>query len=185
MPAPPAACPTDFSLSSMPDRPPNRDVETLYGEHHGWLLGWLRRKLGHAGDAADLAQDTFLRVLGRSRDVSDVSEVREPRAWLTTIAHGLVVDHVRRRTLERACLEAIASLPEPQAPSPETQLLLVEALVRVDAMLDGLPAKARSAFLFSRLDGLGYAEIAQRLNVSLSSVEKYMATAIRHCLALR
>jgi len=177
-----AAFPNDFPPLSMPDRPPSRSVETLYGEHHGWLLGWLRRKLGHPGDAADLAQDTFLRVLGRQRDVD---EVREPRAWLTTIAHGLVVDHMRRRTLERACLEAIAALPEPQAPSPETQMLLVEALVRIDAMLDGLPAKARSAFLLSRLDGLGYAEIAQRLNVSLSSVEKYMATAIRHCLALR
>jgi len=182
MPAALAAFPNDFPPPSMPDRPPPRSVETLYGEHHGWLLGWLRRKLGHAGDAADLAQDTFLRVLGRQRDVD---EVREPRAWLTTIAHGLVVDHVRRRTLERACLEAIAALPEPQAPSPETQMLLVEALVRIDAMLDGLPAKARSAFLLSRLDGLGYAEIAQRLNVSLSSVEKYMATAIRHCLTLK
>lgn len=182
MPAALAAFPNDFYPPSMPDRPPSRSVETLYGEHHGWLLGWLRRKLGHPGDAADLAQDTFLRVLGRQRDVD---EVREPRAWLTTIAHGLVVDHVRRRTLERACLEAIAALPEPQAPSPETQMLLVEALVRIDAMLDGLPAKARSAFLLSRLDGLGYAEIAQRLNVSLSSVEKYMAMAIRHCLALR
>jgi len=121
-------------------------------------------------------------VLGRPREID---EVREPRAWLTTIAHGLVVDHVRRRTLERACLEAIAALPEPQAPSPEEQMLLVESLVRIDAMLDGLPSKARSAFLLSRLDGLGYAEIAQRLDVSLSSVEKYMATAIRHCLALK
>lgn len=184
MPATFAALTGDLPLPSspMPDRPTSRNVETLYGDHHGWLVGWLRRKLGHAGDAADLAQDTFLRVLGRPREVT---EVREPRAWLTTIAHGLVVDHVRRRTLERACLEAIATLPEQQAPSPETQLLLVEALVRIDTMLDGLQPKARSAFLLSRLDGLGYAEIAQRLNVSLSSVEKYMATAIRHCLALR
>jgi len=167
---------------SMPDRVPPSRVETLYGEHHGWLLGWLRRKLGNAFDAADLAQDTFMRVLGRPRELD---EVREPRAWLTTIAHGLVVDHVRRRTLERACLDAIASLPEQQAPSPETQLMLIEALVRIDAMLDGLPAKARSAFLLSRLDGLNYNEIAERLGVSLSSVEKYMASAIRHCLALK
>jgi len=156
-------------------------VEPLYRAHHGWLLGWLRRKLGNASDADDLAHDTFARVLGRPRELD---RVREPRAWLTTIAHGLVVDHIRRRTLERACLEAIASLPEPQAPSPETQLLLVEALVRIDAMLDGLAPKVRTAFLMSRLDGLGYAEIAQRLQVSLSSVEKYMASAIRHCLSL-
>ena len=166
----------------MPDRDRAKAVEALYGDHHGWLLGWLRRKLGNSNDAADLAQDTFTRVLGRPRELD---QLREPRAWLTTIAQGLVVDHVRRRTLERACLEAIASLPEPQAPSSETRLLLVEALVRIDAMLDGLAPKARTAFLLSRLDGLGYAEIAQRLQVSLSSVEKYMAMAIRHCVSLR
>ena len=101
MPATLAAFPNDFSPPSMPGRSPTRSVETLYGDHHGWLLGWLRRKLGHAGDVTDLAQDTFVRVLGRARDVE---EVRAPRAWLTTIAHGLVVDHVRRRTLERAFL---------------------------------------------------------------------------------
>jgi RNA polymerase sigma-70 factor (ECF subfamily) len=42
-----------------------------------------------------------------------------------------------------------------------------------------------SAFLLSRLEGLSYPEIARQLGVCLSSVEKYMATAIRHCLALR
>lgn len=166
----------------MTDLVSTPSVETLYGDHHAWLQGWLRRKLGNACDAADLAQDTFMRVLGRPRELA---ELREPRAWLTTIAHGLAVDHVRRKTLERACLDAIAHLPEPQAPSPEAQLMLVEALVRIDAMLDGLSPKARSAFLLSRLEGLGYNEIAQQLGVSLSSVEKYMATAIRHCLSLR
>eukprot|EP01032_Pedospumella_encystans_P036726 gene36726-41568_t len=164
----------------MTDLVSTPSVETLYGDHHAWLQGWLRRKLGNACDAADLAQDTFMRVLGRPRELA---ELREPRAWLTTIAHGLAVDHVRRKTLERACLDAIAHLPEPQAPSPEAQLMLVEALVRIDAMLDGLAPKARSAFLLSRLEGLGYNEIARQLGVSLSSVEKYMATAIRHCLS--
>ena len=172
----------DLHLPPMPERAPSRQVERLYSDHHGWLRDWLRRKLGNAGDAADLAQDTFVRVLGRARDLD---EVREPRAWLATIAHGLAVDHIRRRTLERACLDAIASLPESQAPSPETRMLLIEAQVRIDAMLDGLSAKARSAFLLSRLDGLSYREIAKQLGVSLSSVEKYMASAIRHCLALR
>lgn len=166
----------------MTDLASTPSIETLYGDHHAWLQGWLRRKLGNACDAADLAQDTFMRVLGRPREMG---ELREPRAWLTTIAHGLAVDHVRRKTLERACLDAIANLPEPQAPSPEARLMLVEALVRIDAMLDGLSPKARSAFLMSRLEGLGYGEIAERLGVSLSSVEKYMASAIRHCLALR
>jgi RNA polymerase sigma-70 factor (ECF subfamily) len=66
-------------------------------------------------------------------------------------------------------------------PSPEAQMILLETLAKVDALLDGLPPKVRTAFLLSRLDGLGYKEIAAQLGVSLRSVESYMAKAIRHC----
>lgn len=157
-------------------------IHTLYSDHHRWLVVWLRRRLGCAHNAQDLAQDTFVRVLRRP-DALD--QLREPRAWLTTVAHGLVVDHVRRQQLERAYADAIAAFPEPELPSPETRLLILEALARIDALLDGLNPKARRAFLLSRLEGLSYPEIAKQLGVSLSSVEKYMATSLRHCLHWR
>jgi RNA polymerase sigma factor (sigma-70 family) len=157
-------------------------VSALYQEHHHWLLGWLRRRLGCPHSAADLSHDTFLRVLGQPQQLA---QVREPRAWLTTIAHGLVVDQARRRALERAYLEALAGQPESSHPSAETQALLVDCLARIDAMLDGLHPRARSALLLSRLDGLAYPDIAQQLGVSLSTVEKHMAAALRHCVAMR
>nr|WP_246336010.1 sigma-70 family RNA polymerase sigma factor [Azomonas macrocytogenes] len=155
-----------------------QDVHGLYSDHHAWLLNWLRRRLRHADNAADLAQDTFLYVLGRPEQIR---ELHQPRAWLSTIAHGLLVDKVRRQRLEQAYLTAIAQLPEPEVPAPETRLILLETLAQIDALLDGLKPKVRTAFLLSRLEGLGYQEIAERLEISVSSVEKYMATAIRHC----
>ena len=155
---------------------------TLYSEHHGWLQQWLRRRVGSSFDAADLAQDTFLRVLGKP---GALDGVREPRAWLSRIAHGLVVDKLRREEIERTCLEAIAHLPEPEVVSPEARLILVEALCMIDALLEGLGERARQAFLLSRLDEMSYPEIARHLGVSLSSVEKYMAAAIRHCYLMR
>lgn len=160
----------------------HQEISTLYSDHHGWLQGWLRKKLGNAFDAADLAQDTFVRVLGKPRDLD---ALREPRAWLTAIAHGLLVDHVRRQEIERAYLDAVAHLPESSQPSPEARLTMLEALLAIDVLLDGLAFKVRSAFLMSRLEELTYPEIAARLSVSLSSVEKYMATAIRHCYEVR
>lgn len=84
--------------------PPSPDIVLLYSDHHGWLVGWLRRRLGNPCDAADLAHDTFVRVPGKPQALHGV---REPRAWLSTIAHGLVVDHTRRAALKRACLDAI------------------------------------------------------------------------------
>jgi RNA polymerase sigma-70 factor (ECF subfamily) len=157
-------------------------LQSLYTEHHGWLHAWLRHKLGNSFDAADLAHDTFIRVLGKPRELATL---REPRAWLSSIAHGLVVDRVRRLEVERACMEAIAQLPGPEMMSPEDRMMLTEALVAIDAMLDGLGARARQAFLLSRLEDMSYAEIAAHMAVSLSSVEKYMAAAIRHCYTMR
>ncbi|WLH87924.1 sigma-70 family RNA polymerase sigma factor [Pseudomonas sp. FP453] len=166
-----------MSSSSTPPAP-HADIRALYIDHHAWLLGWLRRRLHHGDSAADLAQDTFVHILGKPERLQ---ELRQPRAWLSTVAHGLLVDRVRRQRVERAYLEAIAHLPEAEVPSPESQLILLETLARVDALLDGLRPKVRMAFLLSRLEGLSYKEIAVRLAVSLGSVEKYMACAIRHC----
>ncbi|QLF94937.1 sigma-70 family RNA polymerase sigma factor [Pseudomonas sp. ABC1] len=154
------------------------DVQTLYHDHHAWLLSWLRRRLHSHDSAPDLAHDTFLYALIRPEQTA---HIREPRAWLRTIAHGLMIDQVRRRKLEQAYLASLAQCPEAEAPSPETRLLILETLAQIDALLDGMPSKVRSAFLLSRLEGMGYREIAQHLDVSISSVEKYMASAIRHC----
>jgi len=150
----------------------------LYVNHHGWLQGWLRHRLGDSFTAADLAHDTFLRVLSRRTR----PEVEEPKAFLATIARGLLIDHWRRQDLERAFLETLAELGEPMAPSPEERSLLLEALCRIDAMLDQLKPKVREAFLMSQLDGLTYNVIGERLGVSERMVKKYMAQAMMHCM---
>lgn len=151
-------------------------VAALYHEHHGWLHGWLRKKLGCTHQAADLVQDTFVEALL----APNLDEIREPRAWLTTVAHGIMVNHLRRKKLEQAYLDAIAIHPEPLTISPEERALIIEALFEIDVLLEGLPAKARQAFLLSQAEGLTYAEIATRLGVSLSMVKKYMMRATLH-----
>src|SRR5687767_5351199 len=90
-------------------------LASLYGQHHGWLQSWLLRRLGNACDAAEIAQDVFVRILARRADV----QAREPRAYLSTIARGLVIDHWRRAELERAWLETLAVLGPAEVPSPE------------------------------------------------------------------
>lgn len=156
-------------------------VQRLYSDHNGWLNGWLRRRLGCAHNAADLAQDTFVRLLSSPENLASL---RQPRAYLSTIAHGLVVNFWRRQSVERAYLEALAAQPEALAPSLEERELIVETLLAIDAMLLRLPSKVRQAFLLSQLDGLTYAVIAQRLSVSERMIKKYMAQAMLHCLML-
>ena len=152
----------------------------LYTDHHAWLHGWLRKKLGCTHRAADLAHDTFVRAL----TTPALSEVREPRAWLKTVAHGMMVNHLRRQDMERAYYETLAAKPQPLAPSPEERALIIETLMQIDALLDGLPPKVRKAFLLSQLEGLTYADIAVQLAVSVSMVKKYMLQAMVHCMQI-
>lgn len=155
-----------------------KEVRALYIDHHRWLYGWLRGKLGDSFAAADLAQDTFVSVISGGACV----QIREPRPFLATIARRLVAHRHRRHLLEQSYLEALTSLPQTLAPSPEAQLLTLEALQQIDQALDGLPARAREAFLLLHLEGLSYAQIADRLGVSSSSVKQYLMRANRQCL---
>lgn len=158
---------------------PPQTLHSLYRDHHGWLENWLRKRMGNAWDAADLSQDTFLRVLSSSQKIADL---REPRAFLLTVGKRLLSNFYTRRSLEQAYLEALARLPEDCVPSPEQRWLLLETLQALDELLDGLPAPVRRAFLLSQLEGLGYRDIAQRLEVSERTVKRYMAHAYEHCL---
>lgn len=164
------ACPSD----------PAR-VEALYRAHHGWLEGRLRRRIGCAFDAADLAQSTFVRAL----TAPGLAQVQEPRAWLTTVAQNLLVNLVRRRAIEQACIAALAALPEEHAPSPEQRCMLLETLVDIDRRLDGLPAQAKQAFLLAQLDGLTQEAIAAELGISLSTVKRHLHKAALRCFFAR
>ncbi len=154
-------------------------VQTLYSDHHSWLHAWLRRKLGCAHGAADLTHDTFVRLL-TSRIPTQLDE---PRAYLTTVARNVLLNHQRRQRLEQAWLAELALVPPAFTPSVEDRAIALETLVSIDALLDGMSAKARRAFLLSQLDGLTYAEIAVEVGVSVSRVRQYMAEALKRCYA--
>ncbi|HTJ97116.1 MAG TPA: sigma-70 family RNA polymerase sigma factor [Rhodocyclaceae bacterium] len=155
------------------------DLGSFYSEHHGWLFGWLRRKLGCRDRAADVAHDTFLRIL----NARDLLSLNEPRAYLTTTAQRLIIDQARRRRIEEAYLAELMMLSAEgeTSPSAEQVVAAVEALTRICSALEGLPAKPQRAFLMRYLDGQTHAEIALALSVSTKMIQKYLIRALVHC----
>ncbi len=167
----------------MPVSSTTDSVSELYSAHHGWLQGWLRKKLGCAHNAADLAQDTFIRILTAfDKQRHAELDLREPRAYLTTVATRVLSNHYRRQSLEQAYVEALSQMPEAVAPPPEQRLIILETLNEIDALLNALPQKVRAVFLAAQLDGLTYNEISQQLNIPPRSVRRYMALAYERCL---
>lgn len=161
---------------AMPAPPHREAVRGLFVAHHGWLLGRLQRKLRQLAQAEDLASEAFCQLLG-SR--VELSLLREPRAYLTRVAQNLLFQHYRAQELEQAYLRSLAAWPEALAPSPEERLEVMQAVLQLDRALGSLPVAARAAFLMNQLDGLGYAEIAQRLGLSERTVTRHMAQALR------
>lgn len=154
-------------------------VQSLYTQHNNWLIGWLCMRLGCPNNAADLAQDTFVRVLTRK----EVTVVHEPRAWLLTIAKRLLIDKHRRYQLEQAYLAELKLSSESMAhvPSSEQLLLAVQTLELLTQALEQLADKPKRAFLLRHTDGLTHAAIAEQLDVTVTMVRKYLVQGLVAC----
>jgi len=155
-------------------------VTRQFRDARGKLLGWIRRRVPDPSEAEDLLQDTFLRVTQREAPEG----VAHFEGYLYRTAESVLADRYRRRSVRRA--DAHVAL-EPEIHRTEDAdalraLLARERLRAVSASLMALPERTRAVFVLRRLEGLRYGEIATRLKVSLSTVEKDMARAIDHLM---
>lgn len=160
----------------------NDELTQVYTEHNGWFKQWLYRRLGCSAQAADLAQDTFLRILQAQRKAGASFGLQRPRVYLATVGRRLVYDHFRRLSLERAYLEMLAQLPELFAVSEEELACMRETLQQLDAVLDGMKPVVRSVFLMVQLEGATYVQVAARLGIGERTVKRYMACALEACI---
>ncbi|SES70388.1 RNA polymerase sigma-70 factor, ECF subfamily [Nitrosomonas marina] len=158
------------------------EIHSLYNDHHNWLYNWLLHKLGNSYDAADLAHDTFIRLIVSQQRTHTLGD--NPRAFLTCIAKGLVIDHWRRQEIRKAYQETVASLQTHCTPSPEIQLSTLEALYQIDEMLQNLPARTRKIFFMAQLEGLTYRQISERNAISVATVKWHMRKAFIVCASL-
>ncbi|MGK8791642.1 RNA polymerase sigma factor [Pseudomonas aeruginosa] len=157
-------------------------VSHAYQAFHGELLRFLRKHLGSSADAADLAQDTFAQWLkwpGRQ-------SVEQPRAFLFQIARNLLRDHWRRQQSRGQDLDRPAGNDEPaalegEAAGPGERFEQQQRLSHLAAALAELPPRRREAFVLHKFDGLSQVEVAERMGISLSMVEKHIASALLHC----
>lgn len=100
-------------MPASPTAAPN--VALLYQEHHGWITGWLRRKLDDGAQAQDLAHDTFMQLLSARQ----LPPLDEPRAYLLTVARRTLFSFWRRREIEQAYIDALARQPLDFQPSEQ------------------------------------------------------------------
>ncbi len=113
---------------------------------------------------------------------NEALEIRQPRPFLAKVARSVLSNHYRRARLEKAYLEALQTEDQSELPDLATQLILFETLVRLDEALCELDIAVKKAFLWSQLDGLGHAEIAERLDISIATVKRHIIKAGARCM---
>jgi len=145
------------------------------------LVAWFRRRVGDSVEAEDLCQECFLRI--RNRGVA--GQIENVDGYLYQTARSVLADRRRRRAARDADAHSPFD-PERDAsrePDPLRHLLAREELARVSGLLDGMPERTRSAFVLCRFEGQRYTEIAARLGISVSAVQKHMLRAIEILLS--
>jgi RNA polymerase sigma-70 factor (ECF subfamily) len=169
-------------LSAESSFPTHQDqTEALYRAHHRWLRAWLRQRLNCSETAADLAHDTFVRLLRRPRKIDNIVAAR---GYLRTVAERIYIDHWRRRSIEKAWLETVVNRETAFGISEEQHAIIIETFVQIDTLLSNLPGKVAKAFSLSQIEGMTYRQIALELGVSERTVKTYMARAMFECIQL-
>lgn len=157
------------------------DVDAFVREHQAELLNFFRGRVTHTQDAADLAQESWSRLM-RYRHGQSAGSLRK---LLFAIARNVLNNHWRWRALRQieeptdfARLEVASA-----APGVERQWQAQRYLDTLEATVAALPPKCRTVFVLSRVEGLSNAQVAQRCGISVKMVEKHLAKAILRCRA--
>lgn len=161
----------------------SRFLKQLAERYGPALERYLTRKLDNPADAAEVAQESFIRLYR----LEHPDQLDNARAFLFQVASNLAVDQLRRRSLHFRFLKTESvevgdgMEVSGDTASPEQIVSSREKLERIYQAVDRLPEKCRQAFLLHRTSGLSYSDIALELGVSVSSVEKYILQALKEC----
>ncbi|OUY06772.1 sigma-70 family RNA polymerase sigma factor [Acinetobacter populi] len=155
------------------------DIGEIYTAHHGWLYAWLCKKMGNQHDAADIAHDTFIKLLQQQEQ-----QYQQPRAMLTTIAKNLSINFWRRKQIEQIYYDTLAHIHSEYSPSAEEELIAIETLCKLNQAFSQLKPREQHIFKLSHIRGLTYQQIAEQLNISLTTVKRDMKQVLICCLMI-
>lgn len=151
----------------------------LAASHGERLRRFLATRLRRARqDVPDLVQEVYMRLLRVRRPDS----IRNPEAYLFTIASHVLYQHALREGAGHEGSDLVDSIPAEDADSdPAAQAEIQQRLEDVERALAQLSYKAQAALVLYRREGLSLEEVASELNVSVAMVKKYLVKAIVHC----
>lgn len=155
-------------------------LQSLYVNHRGELEAWLYSRVNCRDTAADISQEAFVRLCR----VEDLGKIENLKAYLFRTALNLLTDHYRSKNARE---EVTVQFPDDIPPeaedrrSPETAFLAESQLDDLAKVMERLAPLCQRIFYLNRFEGLKHRDIADRLNISIRTVEDNIKRALLHC----
>ncbi len=162
------------AMADIPESP--RDFATLYRTTLAPLRRYLARLLGSANEAEDVAHDAYLRVYP-----SVIAHPPErPEALLYVTARRLAINRLKRRSISPLSREPMnEDTAASSTPGVQQQVMARQELALLERAIADLPEGCRNVLLLRKVELLSHKEIADRLGIAVSTVEKQHARALR------
>lgn len=154
------------------------DIVDVFVDLHPTLQRIVTYRTGSRQVAQDLTQDIYFRILNLANQFPSHDDARN---YLIRVAMNASTDYIRTEQRRSQLLKGTFELFENYMPSPEDDMHYSQKIKEIDDALSSLPEKSREILYLSRVEGMTHAQIAEKLGVSRSLVEKYAVKAVLHC----
>ena len=142
----------------------NADLDRIYTEYSGKVMGYIRARIRSSADAEDIHSEVFEKIL---RKIEDFDETKASlNTWIFTITRNTVIDHFRRTKPSEELDENLSDNIE-----LDEGLLNSETLSELAAALKRLPEQMRDIIVLRYYDGKPLTEIAELMNLSYGAVK--------------
>lgn len=154
------------------------DMDRLFRSEAPRLRLWFSARTRDIDAANDMVQETFLRLSSNEAHL----RLRNPAAWLQRVARNLLIDKARRDASRQAHLHVPLdeAMDAGVAPDQAARIEAGQLLESYERAIAQLTERTRQVFLLHRVEGLSYRQIAERLAISVSTVEYHMMRALAH-----
>lgn len=155
------------------------DVTVAFVEHNTFIKKFLTRFFSNRHDIEDVAQEAYLRAYAAEQKKA----IEQPKAFLFRIARNVALTRLTQKS--RQIIDYIEESSDSpfleEMPSADAEVEAEESLGLYCEAVASLPDKGRQVYLLRKVHGLSHKAIAERMNLSVSSVEKYLVRGILAC----
>lgn len=150
--------------------------DALFEKYSRRIFNFSMSILKSSEEAENITQDVFLNLWVNREKIERESSVKY---YIFTIAYNSAISIIRRKLKDAHFLDYLKSLQDLNQEPVNLQVEYNDLVERLNEIINNLPVRQREVYLLHKVEGLKYSEIAERLNISVNTVENHMSRALK------